>query len=382
MHILFVESYPHVMYGQQRTLLYLLEVACQEGHTVQVLSTERGVFADHVESMGQSVICCGYPERLSQYGGAIYRYGFRDKLLTQWQAFSYIKTLRDFLLNQEEHIDIVFCNDMRGLLTMGVAARLCGIPAVIWDKLDKPHGVLDWFQLPIADLNIIISDAVLKKYPAWQKRWYKRKIHKIHDGCAKLDGSGGDVRKYWGIEPSDVLLTMVGSITPRKGQDRLLRILPELITSCPNIKVLLVGEADDTATKYCQTLPNIDHPSVIRTGYIDNIAPIMSSIDVLLLLSRQEGLGLVAVEAMSAGKPVVGTRTGGIPEVVIDGETGLLVEGGDDAALLEALTTLCHDPRLRERMGQAGRVRAETHFDRHRQHRRVVELMCSLVESR
>ena len=86
------------------------------------------------------------------------------------------------------------------------------------------------------------------------------------------------------------------------------------------------------------------------------------SCDIFVLPSAQEGFGIVFLEAMRYRKPTVGARYGGIPEVVLDGITGLLVDYGDEVALAEAVTSLCKDPELRQRFGDAGYERLELNF--------------------
>ncbi|WP_284891983.1 glycosyltransferase family 4 protein [Cobetia amphilecti] len=379
MKIIFVESYPQVIFGQQKTLLSLLGASRNAMHQSVLATTSHGPFVDTAEAEGFDSTILPYPESLSTYGGAIYRYGWRRKIGMLFQLGNYILELRKWLKGISP--DILFCNDMRGLLTMGVAAKSLGIPVVIWDKLDKSHGILDWFQLPLVKLNIVISDAVEVKYPDWQKHLYRKRIIKNYNGAllSRFDNIS-PARASLGLVPEHIAFAMVGSINERKAQDRILRLMPELAERCPNARILIVGEAEDGAQEYFESLPNVDHPHVIHTGFRDDIPQIMASIDSLLILSRQEGMGQVTVEAMAASRPVIGTRAGGIPEVVVDGETGLLVEGDDDEALLNAIAQLCDDPDKRQRMGSAGRARVEANFDRPKQHRKVIKLMEQLVE--
>ena len=97
-------------------------------------------------------------------------------------------------------------------------------------------------------------------------------------------------------------------------------------------------------------------------GERDDVAEILAESDIFVLASRSEALPLTVLEAMAAGLPVVAPRVGGLAELVVEGETGLLVPPGDPAALADALGRLIDEPGLREQFGRAGRARAEEHF--------------------
>ena len=109
-------------------------------------------------------------------------------------------------------------------------------------------------------------------------------------------------------------------------------------------------------------------------GDADDVPEQLAGADVFVLSSRSEGLPMSILEAMAAGLPVVATRVGGIPELVDDGRTGLLVGAGDVDALAEALQRLVDDPELRRTLGAAGRERAEAAFDLERFRREHLEL--------
>ena len=97
-------------------------------------------------------------------------------------------------------------------------------------------------------------------------------------------------------------------------------------------------------------------------GWRTEMAPIYAALDIFLMPSLWEGFGLVLLEAMAQGVPVVGSAVSAIPEVVADGETGLLVPPRDPVALAEALAALLADPARRAAMGAAGRARLEAEF--------------------
>jgi glycosyltransferase involved in cell wall biosynthesis len=97
-------------------------------------------------------------------------------------------------------------------------------------------------------------------------------------------------------------------------------------------------------------------------GFRDEVQELLGDFDLLVAPSRREALSLALIEAAAAGVPVVASRIGGIPEVVLDGETGILVAPQDPASLARAIESLITDPALRMRLGQAARRRYEDHF--------------------
>jgi glycosyltransferase involved in cell wall biosynthesis len=97
--------------------------------------------------------------------------------------------------------------------------------------------------------------------------------------------------------------------------------------------------------------------STLFLGYQEDVAPFYAAFDAMMLPSANEGTPVSAIEALAAGRPVVATRVGGVPDVVRDGEDGFLVETGAVDALADRLARLAADPDLRRRMGDAGRAR-------------------------
>lgn len=376
--VVFVESYPHVLAGQQRTLLSLIEAAADCGLQPTVLVPGEGVYLEELQRRSVCVEVVPYTDQISRYGGAIYRDRWQDRFGTLAAWLRYTKTCRSKLKSLQPAA--VFCNDMRGLLTVGLAARTLRIPVMIWDKLDKPHGVLDWLQLPIASSNAIISKSVLKKYPRIQQWWYRDKIRLLPNG-ADLErfASGKSLREELQISPACPIIGIVGTVTPRKGHDRLLRLVPQLEQALDQFKILVVGSWNDSKedAEFYESLPHRDHPSVLFLGPRSDIVDLMHTIDLLTVPSRHEGMGQVTVEAMAAGKPVIGANVGGIPEVVKDGETGLIFDRDDD--YLDCLVRLAVSPKLRQRMGQAGRLRCRQEYNRPEQMKKVCQLLREMI---
>jgi len=100
----------------------------------------------------------------------------------------------------------------------------------------------------------------------------------------------------------------------------------------------------------------------VFTGFRRDIPQVRAAMDVFVLAAEAEPCGRVLFEAMAMAKPIVGTNTGGTPEIVADGETGILFDPGDREALAKHVIALCQDPPRRRAMGQAGHERAKRHF--------------------
>ena len=377
--IVFVESYPHVMAGQQRTLLSLLKQTTEQNVESAVWVPGEGPFVDEARDRGHTVSVQAYPKKLSRYGGVIYTDGLRSRINTLMACGRYVLQCRKQLKLQKP--TAVFCNDMRGLLTVGIAARSLRIPVMIWDKLDKPHGILDWFQLPIATKNIIISLPVQNKYPRWQRWLFQKKIDVVSDGV--------ELRRFENLRPSreklglgenQLVLGLIGTVTHRKGHDKLMAVLPELQKRFPHLHVLCVGSWTDNEldTEYFESLPNRELSCVEFLGQRNDIPDIMNALDILIIPSRYEGMGLVIVEAMACNKPVIGSNVGGIPGVVVDGETGLIIATDSAPTLFDCISRLVESAELRQQMGQAGRLRVEKHFDRQKQMAKVCNALLDM----
>jgi glycosyltransferase involved in cell wall biosynthesis len=149
----------------------------------------------------------------------------------------------------------------------------------------------------------------------------------------------------------------------RKGVDTIINVLANVAAEIPDAKYVVIGDGDDR-----QRLVHLAETTapgrVLFVGALhhDALADRYRSCDVFAMPSVGEAFGIVYLEAMAFAKPVIAANSGGAPEVVTDGETGILVDPGDRAALTQALVRLLRDERLRDRMGAAGRERVLRYF--------------------
>jgi glycosyltransferase involved in cell wall biosynthesis len=156
--------------------------------------------------------------------------------------------------------------------------------------------------------------------------------------------------------PGPLRIGQIGALVDHhKGQRVLfeaLRLAAPALARCP---VLLIGTGEDEAALRREAR---DLPQVVFTGFVDNVADHLAALDLFVFPSREEGLGSVLIDAMAQGLPIVASQVGGIPELIEDGQTGLLIPPGDAPALAAALTRLVADAELRARLGAAARQAA------------------------
>jgi len=174
------------------------------------------------------------------------------------------------------------------------------------------------------------------------------------------------VRASLGGRDGAPLVGIVGRVDPKKGVDVLVRALAQAAGPASRARLAVVGDtavgSTDAAAATRAEAEALLGERVCFAGRRDDTPEVIRALDVLVNASMEEPFGRSVLEAHASGVPVVGTRSGGIPEFVEDGRTGLLVPPGDEAALAAALDRLLGDAALRERLAGAGRAQAEARF--------------------
>ena len=184
---------------------------------------------------------------------------------------------------------------------------------------------------------------------------------------ALSQGAVRSLRQELDLPADGPFLLCVGRLDPQKGHPTLLEAMRLILEREPVARLVIVGGPQQADAGYLADLraraagPDLAG-RVIFAGERTDVPRLMAACDVFVLASEWEGFGLVFVEAMAAGKPVVATDVSGIPEVVVHGETGLLVPPGDPPALAAALMQLIEDPAERRRLGTNGYHRVQQRF--------------------
>ena len=298
--------------------------------------------------------------------------------------------------------DLVHSHTWYANLGGHLAALLYGVPHVMtvhsleplrpWkaEQLGGGYALSSWCEkvaVESADAVIAVSSGmradVLAAYPALTPE----RVVVIRNGIDAVEYApdpGTAVLDRYGVDPARPAVIFVGRITRQKGVPVLLRAAASLAEATQ--LVLLAGQPD-TPELAGEVTGLVTSLQQTRTGvvWIPEMLPkreviqLLSHATVFVCPSLYEPLGIVNLEAMACGTAVVGSRVGGIPEVVSDGETGLLVPPDDPAALAAALNTLILDPARAAAMGAAGRKRAAAEFGWDAIAAQTAELYASLL---
>lgn len=209
------------------------------------------------------------------------------------------------------------------------------------------------------------------------------RIHCVHPGVAKAQAA--DCAAFWGQLEAPrrrFMVGLIGRIKHFKGQHLLIEALEEMVEAGGDVGALIIGHAMEDA--YLDGLRQRVARGPLRErvqflGFVNEPATLMGCFDAVVLTSVEETFGLVLIEAMRAGTAVIGTAAGGVPEIIEDDVSGLLIPPNDGHALAGALARLYRDPALRQRLAQAGRERADRLFDQDRQFERLTGVLTGLT---
>jgi len=361
--------------------------------------------ASVAEALGPERVCCltSVPPPDAAAGGVdtvrVYRRprAFAASKLTQ--ALNVGATIGEIILRERPQAVQLATTTSEGYFGLWLR-RWLGLPFVVY-----AHGneVLQAVQAswPLARRALVSADRVLANsgFTAGLVRdagVAPERIEIVHPGCdvetyRPSEGDEGLRRRLLGERRGGPVLLSVGGLVPRKGHDMVIRALPRLLKRYPDLVYLVVGEG-----RHRQTLEALigevgvgDH--VVLTGEVRDVPleRIYALCDLFIMASRQqldqcdvEGFGMVFLEANACGKAVIGGRSGGIADAIIDGETGLLVDPHSPEAIAAAVDRLLSNPALAARMGAQGRSRVINEFTWARVATRIQDILCGLTAPR
>ena len=280
-------------------------------------------------------------------------------------------------LFRAERPDVVYlANAVTTNLDGVIAGALCGLPIIVHEKGLRRIGPVERLLSRWVDTCIGMTEEVTAHARARGIR--ARRFCTIYDGIncdAFAPGGGAAVRGEFGIPADAPLVGIVGHLQRWKGQLVVVEAVARARERHPELRCLIVGGVHRLGEDYADELRariaalGLEQ-NVILTGARRDVAACMDAMDVVIHSSiRPEPFGRVLIEAMALGRPVIAPRLGGPREIVVDGETGVLVAPRDAEALAAAIAILVGDPARRVAMGRAARERVDHVFDiRHHVH--------------
>jgi glycosyltransferase involved in cell wall biosynthesis len=276
---------------------------------------------------------------------------------------------------RREGVALLHSNVMRASFYAAAAARLTGRP-LVWHVRDIFRD--GWYVRLMCRLStrvIAVSQAAAAPVPC------ARKTAIVPNGLdpSRFDPGldGRPLRAELQIDGDVPLIGCIGWLQDWKGQDRVLQAAALVVRQRPDARFLVVGaSAFEAGRDHLGALRTLAWQlgladRVIFTGHRDDIPQVLAGLDLLVHGGRAEPFGRVLIEAMAMARPVVAFADGGVPEVVIDGQTGRLAPPGNVEALAEAVLDLLADADHRRRLGQQARSRVLSHFDARQLTRRV-----------
>lgn len=257
---------------------------------------------------------------------------------------------------------LVHANGSRAMAYAGLAGRLARRPVVWHVRIGERDPILDRWLGAFAARIIVISKSVERRFPGS----VRDKLRLVHNGVdlgrfAPREPSK-DLRRALGVPEGAPVVVSVGRFVAFKGYAHLLDAAARLERKRPGVHWVLVGDGPLRAELAAQTEKLGLGAQTHFTGWRDDVPDVLALGDCFVLPSVEEHFGRVLIEAMAMAKPVVATDAGGVPEIVVDGETGVLVLPADPPALAAAVQELLDDLARAARLGAAGRQRAESTF--------------------
>lgn len=284
-----------------------------------------------------------------------------------------------YLLMKKKDFQIVHCHSSKAGILGRLAAWLAGVPKIFFTV--HGWGINEYQSWPsrffytwaerlagvFSTKVVCVSQSDLSKGQSL-RLVPKEKLGVIYNGLPVTKKQEGALRGELNLKKEDIIIGTVARLAPQKDPLFLLDIANQMITCFGDgpgkgsLYFVIIG--DGPLRPQCEEfLKNKGlYGRIFLLGAREDAASLVQDFDVFALFSRWEGLPLTIIEAMLVGVPVVASDVGGVGELVVDGETGFLIEGLDPEAAERALVRLLADGDLRRRMGEAGRKRAREKF--------------------
>jgi len=340
--------------GAEKVLYHTSTLLDPERYTSSICSLkEKGQIARQAETAGIAV------HSLTMADGER-AFGWISSLAALFRLTRYLVKVRPTIVHS-----FLF----RANIISRIAAFLARVPIII-SSVRVMGGEKDYYHRIekvtsfMVDHYVTVSDSV-KEHLIHKANILPGKITTIYNGVSpngKKSRGECSASGHFGLGPHDRVVLSVGRLHRQKGYDCLIRATATVKREVSTVKVLIVGEGEGE-NDLKNLVKSLDlSKEVIFTGLCLDVGKLYNFTSLFVLPSLWEGMPNAVLEAMAAAKPVVATRVGGVPELVVDGETGILVPPENPEALARAIADLLQNREQANRMGSAGRIRVQEHF--------------------
>ena len=344
--------------GAQKQLLSLCRALDQNIIIPYLFTARSGLLVGEAGSIDGLTVCLsGFLERPLNI--------FKD-LLAFIEIYRFIR---------HNKIDIVHTHSSKAGIIGRLAAKAAGVKAIIhtvhgWSFNDLQPYLLRKFYILLericarASSKIIVVSQYDKEKGLNNFIGKKGQYEIISYGINHADfcRDSGEARNEFGISPSDLLVGMVACFKPQKAPQEFIEVARLVASKSGNVKFIMIGDGQMRSHIQELILRYQLQDKVILAGWRRDIPQVLSALDIFVLTSSYEGLPIAVLEAMAAAKAVVATNTGGIAEVVRDGENGFLVTPRETQELADKVFNLLNDANLRKRLGENACLSINGHF--------------------
>jgi glycosyltransferase involved in cell wall biosynthesis len=371
--------------GAERSLLDLLEHLDRKQYYPIVCFPSEGKLAGKLSGMGIEMKMIPLHKEISRLSRQNGNRRLLHLLSTPWRLFPTITKTAGFV--RSKHVDLIVTNGIKCHVIGSIVSSMTGAK-LIWHVRDFIETGLARFLL--TSMGRFFPDRIITNSDAVGSFFVNSgRTETVYNGVdlARFDSEvdGGRIRSEFKLGKDNMLIGTIGHFAPLKGYEQLLEAMEKVVGEGFDVKLALVGDSiyphSNTYKQKILSLVNSMglRDRIIFTGFRDDIPELLASFDLFVLPSRSEGFGRVNLEAMAMGKPVISTSVGGIPEVVSDEITGILVPPGNSTALSHAIMRLLSDSHLRKSMGRKGRRRVEEQFSLQAHVQRIEEIYQAIL---
>lgn len=341
MNTLHVDLGPHWRGGQEQALL-LVGGLRERGQNAELVARRSGPLAKRAGKVGIAVHSVG---------------SFASRLDA---AFLLRRLLR------RQHFHLLHAHDAHGLTAAWLAGAHRIVPVVASRRLAYRLTASRWARARYRTATRVVAISRFVADSVVASGIPPERVEIVFDGVSipalPTGPERGQARQRWGVAEAEILLGCAGYLLPEKGQENLIRAMPEVLREFPSCRLLLAGDGPWRARLEKLVRKLEIGSSVHFAGFVATVSDVYSALDVFVFPSLAEPLGSSLLTAMAYALPVVAVGKGAVPEVVRDGQNGILAADSNPSAIAGAIIRLLKDTRLAEHIRPAARETIQDRF--------------------